>query len=229
MQAELNLASRVPGFEIIKLEKHEVRRPDIGRIEVWLRNDTGKAITAYAVAAGIGEDQPDLLGGDEPKMLPPGGVIRDTYGMQAELETRGVTIMAAIFDDGSTAGDPRSIGWMAENRQGIQIQSNYSIKLFREIAAAPDAEFLENLGRIETRLAALSSEQENALPALVKGGYRYQVDLTRHQLQLQGTLDEAKSIAQLSRPEPGRIAALREQLRGHADRYENLLRYMRPK
>jgi hypothetical protein len=227
MQAELNLSSRVAGFDIVKLEKHLEQNVDFGRIEVWLRNKTGKAITAYDIAVGIIHTQPDLLASDEPKMLPPRGVIRDTYGMQAELETRGVTIMAAIFEDGSTAGDPEAIHDMTQWRQGIQIQCNYSIKLLRESSAAPDSEIIAKANQIESRLAALSDEEENALPGLIRQGYRYQVDLTRHQLQ--ETLADVKNIGEMSRLQVGEIAGFRDRLRGFADRYENVSRHLLPR
>lgn len=214
--AELKTATRVAGLEVTKLEK----KLDEGHISVWLRNVSGKAITGYEVGVGIGTVQKDMLTADEPHMLPPGGVTKDTYAIQAELETRGVTVLAAIFEDGTTGGEPSAVQDINQYRLGVKIQCDYSVKLLRTLAALSDSEFATESKRIRSRLPALSSADEGDLAPSVKMGYRYQRDLTLHQMQ--DLLSDLDNMQLSSQAAPQRNYDARQQLRSFADRYTRL-------
>jgi hypothetical protein len=213
---ELKTATRVAGLEVTRLEK----QLEEGHISVWLRNVSGKAITGYEVAIGIGTVQVDLLTADEPHLLPPGGVTRDKYGIQAELETRGVTVLAAIFEDGTTDGEPNAVQDINQYRLGVKIQSDHSVKLLRTLAALSDSEFASEAKRIRSKLPALSAAEEDGLAPSVKMGYRYQRDLTLHQMQ--DLLSAADSMQPSSQAAPQKNSDVRQGLRSFADRYASL-------
>jgi hypothetical protein len=153
-------------------------------------------------------------------MLPPGGVTTEKYGIQAELETRGVTVLAAIFEDGTTDGEARAVQDINQYRLGVKIQSDYSVKLLRTLAALSDSEFASEAKQIRSKLAALSPAEEDDLALSTKMGYRYQRDLTLHQMQdLLSALDNIQLSSQAG---PQHKSDVRKELRDFADRYGSL-------
>jgi hypothetical protein len=213
--AVLPTASKVPGFEVAKLEKDI----DGGFIYVWLRNDTGKAITGYVLADGIARDQTDLLTADQPQMLPNGEATKDMLEIAAELEVSGVTILAAMFEDGTTIGDPNAIDDISQWRRGVKIQCDHSASLLSRLAELPEPEMTDVPSRIDSELPALSTAEEAALPSKVRGAYHYQIDLTRHQMQ---HILEKKEPIGGSESTAAQNSDLRQTLRGFAAHYQEL-------
>jgi len=86
-----------------------------------LRNDSKKSITAFSVSSSNIVTRTELLGTD--KVIAPGNTNTQLYELPLLSKPEsGLTVLAAIFDDGTTSGDPEFIRQIADTRAGEQAQ-----------------------------------------------------------------------------------------------------------
>lgn len=222
LSGELRVDSKVLGLEIVKLEKQ--LEPDT--INVWLRNSSDKAITGYKVGVGIGVIQSEFLqSDDDSKVLRPGMTTQERYAFQAELETRGVVVLAAIFDDGSARGQTKFVRDLRQYRDGMKIERDHALPLLKQIAGAQQSQMVSEFSNIEARLPALSSEEEKALQAHVRIGYHDQLRMFTSQMR---SLSRAVQESAGGGPQAPKYPNLnlREELLGYVGRYEKISRIL---
>jgi hypothetical protein len=220
--AELKTSSRSPGLEIIKVEKHL----DEDRIYVWLRNNSEKIITAYQVGIGIRTIQTEFLQTDDSNVLRPGVITQEKYAIQAELETKGITVLSVIYEDGTAEGVSKNVEQIKQYRQGMKIERDHTLRLLKKIASAPDSEMLAQFANIESKLPALSDDQKDKLPFFVRIGYLDQLHVVVSQMgSLANKLQESHKASKFQSAKKISFD-LRQELQGCAERYGNISRLL---
>lgn len=167
MAKGLKLENKTKGLTIVSIEK----KPQ--NIEVLLRNDYSKTITAYRVSVGKGVIGTELFASEnESNFLHPGEERQELYPYQAGIEIEGITILAVIFEDRITDGDPEYVREIEEQRLGRKMQRQYALQLLERIIKLPPAKMPTALASLESEASALQEEEIRKLPVNVEVGLR---------------------------------------------------------
>lgn len=142
-------------FEIINLE----RLIDKGFIVMHLKNEYQKPITGYKFSFGVSLEYVER----QNKGILPGEVIKEIQPLQLGLDREGIKMLAVIFDDGSTDGDPHYINEIKQRREGAKYQATQTLYLLQAAANSQDT-YLDNLlSKVESALAPLSRDEMDKL------------------------------------------------------------------
>jgi hypothetical protein len=145
-------------FEIIDLQRLDARN-----IRITLRNDYGKNITGFQVSVGVGRVQTDLaVGGDN--FILPKGTYQGVYAIQHMTNTHGITVLAVVFEDGTTDGDPEAIEEIEYYRLGVKTQRERVLGLLLNALKSDDSDLDSALSRVEDAVSSVPESQVNGLP-----------------------------------------------------------------
>ena len=96
-----------------------------------LRNDSKKSITAFSVSSSNIVTRTELL--DTDKVIVPGNTNTQLYELPLLSKPEsGLTVLAAIFDNGTTSGDPEFIRQIVDARAGEQAQMTRMSPILQE-------------------------------------------------------------------------------------------------
>ena len=152
-----------------------------------IKNNHGKAITAFTLGQGRSHSTTELIGTGN--VIVPGAERVEEY-LLSQTPEPVITIQAVVFDDKSAEGNPEFIKKITEARLGEKTQLTLIIPLLESILNAPDAQ----LGRVlETNQSRILQ-----LPDLeVSGSFEFRSALKNtkglilhHLEQLKQTLQE---------------------------------------
>jgi hypothetical protein len=121
---QISLENRTNGLQIVNLDK----QIDQEIILITLKNTYQKPITGYKLSVGIGIQ----YGERQNSRILPGDEFRVILPLQPELDTKGVRILAVIFDDETTDGDPLFIKQIKDRRKGASLQRERNLLLLQQ-------------------------------------------------------------------------------------------------
>jgi hypothetical protein len=177
-----------------------------GRIRLVLRNVSSKDINGYVIACGDRyQVTNDLSSGD--RVIAPGAT--DKLELPAKKGVDTITIMAAMFTDGSVEGELGTVQFATQRRAELKAHLTRGLVLLNEALDSADAESPEALDRIETGFSSLPADA----PGSNGGGHYAQENLLNELRDIRSTrkrnpnLNQRESLIELRDRIKRRIAA----------------------
>ncbi len=150
--------NRTNSLEVVSVDK----AIDQGFIVLALRNRYPRPITGYKFSVGDSIEYAERLNS---KWVEPGGEAKEILPLQLGLDVKGIKILAVIFDDESTDGDPQFVREINDRREGARIQRRRSVRQLKEVINSVDFDLVSALSSLESELAPLSADQSRDLSA----------------------------------------------------------------
>lgn len=161
--ATIAVENRTSSLEVVSVDKFI----DQNVIVMILRNGYPRHVTGYKFSHGISIDYSERLNS---KWIEPGGEVKEFLPLQLGLETEGIKILAVIFGDESTDGDPQFVREIHDRREGARTQRRRTLSLLKRAMKSGDLDLLTALSSLESKLAPLSVEESvNLSPDEVAG------------------------------------------------------------
>jgi hypothetical protein len=124
-QVDFPVKSLVPDFKIVRVEVQG------NVVRLSLRNDYDKAITAFSVSSSNIITRKELVASH--RVIAPGATETDRYELPSLSEpNKGLIVLAAVFDDGTTAGEFKYINQILDARAGTQAQVNRILPILED-------------------------------------------------------------------------------------------------
>jgi hypothetical protein len=190
ISSEIRLENRTQGLIIIGLEK------DIehNHVRLFLRNDYKKAITGYKLSIGGVFQYRELMtrGYESINSTFIQGSTRQEYlAFQPGIETSGIKVLALIFDDGTTDGDPQYVREIRHYRLGMKMRREQSLNLLKEMQDLPFDEAPAALASIiESQIPSISAQDGEELPLEMKFGFEDEKKRFLREIQYIQSMDE---------------------------------------
>lgn len=162
----VRINNRTRGLSVVSLNLHSED------VEVVMKNNYDKSITAYQVYVGNTTVQTVLLTGDVPKIIAPGELIHENYARNLGLDTRGVVILAVVFDDKTGDGDAEYVRGLLEYNEGMKMQRLYSLEVLQNILKSQNSIISPALNKLQSAVSPLSEDEINKLQQNVQFGIR---------------------------------------------------------
>jgi hypothetical protein len=122
-QVNFPIQSRVPNIVLIDTTA------DANSVHVNFRNDSLKTITAYSTLSGGVTYRNELLGTSD--AIAPGAIFSDGV-RQPQPTYKGLFLVAVVYEDGTTSGEPKFINQILAARAGRQAQLERIIPILEE-------------------------------------------------------------------------------------------------
>ena len=156
--ATIAVENRTNSLEVVSVDK----AIEQGVFVLALRNRYPRPITGYKFSVGDSIEYTERLNS---KWIEPGGEAREFLPLQVGLATKGIKILAVIFDDESTDGDPRFVREINDRREGARIQRRRTLSHLKRVINSGDFDLLTALSGLESALAPLSPDECRDLSA----------------------------------------------------------------
>lgn len=141
----LKVSNRTHACEIVKVETNSER------VRLSLKNNYNKTITAYAISVGD-----DSHSHREPSShLTAGSTWNHDLRLRAGRIEGEITVLAVVFEDGSSDGDARVAKEITDYRLARKTQRERIIPVLRKVLAARDTEIQSALEKAHAALYAL--------------------------------------------------------------------------
>jgi len=187
---DLRVRNKTQHLYLVSIEK----TPD-NQILLSLRNDYAKKITSYELSVGSKITMADYIYSEHEDGVPPGNIIEShqAIDLDPELNAKGIAILAVMFEDGTSDGDPVHILEISQYRLGGKMQMERALNTLEKVKALSKDKMTAELSRIKAELK-ISEDQDNALPRYVKFGMEdVKVILSREIERLSSQPDEAEN------------------------------------
>lgn len=167
-------------FRLISREK------TASMVRLTLANGYNKRITAlWLSVGGVGTQVGPIYNPEQ--MIPPQGVYVTELPLQPQMETKGIKIVAVIFDDGTADGHPDSVRAMRETELGEKAQLRRALALIQEYLRSPDSDTSAGPETLESQVKALPTQREGNK----RGDYEH--GLYRQKQLIVGTIQRIRS------------------------------------
>jgi len=160
--ATIGIENRASGLEVVTLEEHLEQN----LLVLVLRNRYPKPVTGYKFSVGNSIEYTERR---NHKVLP-GEEVREFIPLQIDLDVKGIKILAVIFDDETTAGDPQFVKEIEDRRKGSRTQRAHALLLLQEAANSRDVDLDKALSTVEPKLRALPPGESSGLSADMVAG-----------------------------------------------------------
>lgn len=162
----LKVTNKTQHFIVVSIEK--TRTDDL---LLTLRNDYDKKITSYELSLGSKVTMADYLYSEREDGIAPGTIVENyqAIDIDPELRTKGVSILAVMFEDGTSDGDPAHIQEITQYRLGGKMQIERALAALEKVKSLPKNKMIAELRRMNTELTS-SEEHNDALPRYVTFG-----------------------------------------------------------
>lgn len=197
--------NRTSGLEVVSVDKFI----DQGVIVMVLRNGYPRPITGYKFSVGISIDFSERLNS---KWIEPGGEVKEFLPLQLELDTKGIKILAVVFDDESTDGDPRFVREINDNREGARIQRRRSVSKLKGVINSGDVDLVMALSSLESQFAPLSLDESRDLSADSVAGINAERYIALQELNRIRMASEHRSGDGVETKSPARERSVRDGL-----------------
>ncbi|MEK6303627.1 MAG: hypothetical protein AABO41_23225 [Acidobacteriota bacterium] len=142
------ISNNTTALELARLEKHSTT------YRLWLKNTSARNVVAYTISAGrssVGVEGD--WSGDTRAVIPAGATTDDGISLDvSEVESSGITIQVAVFEDGSFEGDSKLGGRFLAKIEGLRIQSPYVLRRIEETLLVDDPGLRAAYDKLEAEL-----------------------------------------------------------------------------
>jgi hypothetical protein len=143
-----------------------------------LKNNYSKNINGYIIGIGAsGKVTVDLTIGS--RVITPGDVAEEHIPISnLRIPSEGgapnpsITILAVLFEDGTSEGAASAISEIKERRAGTKIQLKRILPLIQNLLSSPGSTKLTTLGQLKKQISSLPEGAEDATSAHAKKGFR---------------------------------------------------------
>jgi hypothetical protein len=143
-----------------------------------IRNDYKKAINGYSVSMGDGRSSQDndLTIGD--RIIASGAIEKvqisvsnlQVGSMNSASQVPNLIVLAVMFEDGTSDGDPRTIARLANRRLGKTIQFSRILPALDAVLSSTNRKFPSALKQLKEQVSLLPEEPDSSLPPDAKSG-----------------------------------------------------------
>ena len=142
------IVNNTTALEVARLEKQW------RNYYIWLRNNSGKNVVAYTISSGrTGVGTEGSWSGDTRAVIPAGATTDKGLHFDAnEVESHGITIQVAIFEDGSFEGDPKLGAQFSAKTEGVKTQAPHVLRRIEETLLVDDAALRAAFDKLEAEL-----------------------------------------------------------------------------
>ena len=182
--------------------------PKADSINLVLKNNHTKYITGFQIRIGQVTVQSEFIGSDE--VFPPGTVYEKQYPVEEKSSRASITVLAVIFEDGSSDGNPQYIKQIKDKRLGEKTQIKRAIPLLQKGSEASEGDPAEALRQLRADISSLAVKDKEYLSDDYALGLHDRKALLLRQLErLQHKQQTSKEIN--VREELGRIKGSHEK------------------
>lgn len=178
---DLKVINKTSFFRIIEMEKVSQ-----GNLRLILKNDYDKRITAFQIAIDNTTALIDALYTDAEHSIPPGSIREhiEPLNIDPHMKEHYLSILAVVFDDGTSDGDSVAIKEINDYRLGSRMQMDHTLPLLNEIMNLPDDEISAALDNLPSSLLSASQVAEHQPLSLnTKLGMRNRAKMLAHQIK----------------------------------------------
>ena len=191
------------------LELASIRATDHNHLVFVFKNLSSKDLNGYAIAVNGARITVDISSGD--RAVNPGET--DAIEIPGDSSPPQVTILAAMFADGSIEGDPVVVAKLKEWRLGLKKQLTRALSVLNETLESQDVNADAALDRLESQFSSFPLESDNA-QAPSRGlrdgrdDLMTDIQMLRERRHRQGSLNQEKRLLELKGRIERRIARL---------------------
>ncbi|CAN5401080.1 hypothetical protein BH18ACI2_BH18ACI2_22350 [soil metagenome] len=175
-------------------------------LRLVLRNNTDKVINGFQIVVLGTRVQVELLNADEPALqsLQPGETYEDSFRVSSNGQTEGVSVLAIVYEDGTSEGEPQYIKEIKETRIGQKKHLTRFLPLLAKSITDPSENESRLLEKLESDLQILQDSQDQDLPGNVRLGLHderlrmeHNIQSIRRRQQKQGGADSKTALRNL--------------------------------
>ncbi len=175
------IQNKTRSFEVVRTPEIMQTRINDDGLELSLRNGSDKNITAFAVSVNRTISETDFVFSEfeDQRGIVPQTVYTKRFSFalsgnpdDTAQQNLDISVLAVVFDDKSSEGDPRLIAAILGRRQESKVQLTRIVHLLDKPLDSPGIIDDTVLGRLKSRISALptdsqsSSEKEDTLRRL---------------------------------------------------------------
>lgn len=204
-RSDIKIINKTTTLEVVSLQ-----RTEHNHLVVQLKNVSSKDLNGYAVALKSGRITVDISSGD--RVISPGQT--DDLEIPFDSSPPDLTILAAMFADGSIEGDHVIAAELKEWRWGLKKQLTRALSLLEATLESSDVDNAMALDRLESQFSSLSLESDTASPHSAGGSQnarntlRTEIQILRERRQRNGALMQRQRLLDLKDRIERRIASL---------------------
>jgi hypothetical protein len=165
------ITKRTSGFQPASLTEKD------GDYILVLKNNYGKSINGYVIGTGPrGKLTVDLTIGS--RAITPGDVAEERIPIsnlrassEGGISSPSITILAVLFEDGTSEGAAPAIAEIKERRRGTKIQLKRILPLIQNLLSSPGSAKLTTLGQLKEQIASLPEAAEEVTSLHGKQGF----------------------------------------------------------
>ncbi|HEX8128889.1 MAG TPA: hypothetical protein VF527_07295 [Pyrinomonadaceae bacterium] len=166
------IINRTSGFQLSSLTEKD------GDYVMLLKNNYSKNINGYIIGIGSsGKVSVDLTIGSH--LIIPRGVAEERIPIsnlrdssQGGMLHRSITILAVLFEDGTSEGEALAIAEIKERRAGTKIQLKRILSVIQGSLSSRVSMKPTTIGRLKEQIISLSEEAEDTTSTHAKKGFR---------------------------------------------------------
>lgn len=135
------------------------------RMNIILKNVSNKNINGFQMAVGKARCQVEFLDSDERdhQVLVPGATYEQWYPITGNSIPQAVTILAVIFEDKTSEGDPQFVQEIKDMRKGVKRQLMRFMPILNKALMSPESEQLAILDELEAQILKLPEDDKDVL------------------------------------------------------------------
>ncbi len=150
-----SVKSLVPKLTVV--DAHVDARVEYNAVSLSIRNDYDKIITAFAVSSSGVITRSELIDSDE--LFRPGVTKTKLYELPSStLPQDGTIIQAALFEDGTSAGNPKIIKQIRDARAGNKAQTDRIVPIL--ILDERNGDLRQELEKRKSRISELPDQED---------------------------------------------------------------------
>lgn len=155
----LDKRSRTSAIEVSNIEI----RNDIQAAVVTLKNVSAKNVNGIQLSSNRGDVQLDFLAADELdfQRLLPGATYQEFFPLTNPSEPFEISVLAVLFDDKSSDGEPESVKVMIDSRRGFTKEMKRMRPLLEAALASTDGDSPAILDKLKSQVDALPVEKSD--------------------------------------------------------------------
>lgn len=163
----IKVTNKVKSINVVSVEK------DSGNVSIVLslKNESDKKITAYMVAAGDSLTFADYAFSEEDGIssrellkvhqeIGTASFEGGPYQISPDLRKKGIVVLAVIFEDGTTEGEPNAVENLIQYRLGGKAQIERTLSELNKIKELSEDRQLAEFDRFKSNIQASSTQQE---------------------------------------------------------------------